>query len=114
MLLTLFESFATGTPTLISDIDNLNQMVKHEVEGLHFKTGSADSLIASLKRFEANSSPAYYKATRHKYETRYTEQINYQRLMQIYREAIEVFNFENKIETSPKSQVSTDICKLAN
>ena len=109
MPLTLLEIFATGTPTLISDMDNLNQMVEDGIEGLHFKTGCIDSLIECLRRFEADSSPAYYKATRHKYETRYTEQINYQRLMQIYREAIEVFNFENKIETSPKNQVSTDI-----
>jgi glycosyltransferase involved in cell wall biosynthesis len=89
MPLTLLESFATGTPTIISNMENLNQMVRDQVDGLFFETGSSESLCAALQEFENIRNESFYQATRDKYLEKYTPQKNFNTLMSIYEEAIE-------------------------
>lgn len=90
MPLTLLEAFSTGTPVIISDIDNLNEMVKHQYDGLHFRTGDSKDLAEKIQYFQQNAKPAFYKNARKTYETLYSPEINYQKLMEIYQKVIEL------------------------
>ena len=84
---TLIEAFATATPVIISDIDNLNQLVEHEHNGLHFRTGDAKSLSNQIKRL-ANDNELWKLLSNKAYETysqQYTDEHNYQQLIAIYQ-----------------------------
>ncbi len=89
MPLTLLEAFSTGTPVIISDIDNLNEMVQNGYDGLHFRTGSSEDLAKKIQYFEKNNAPYFYENARKTYETLYNPEKNYLRLIEIYRKVIE-------------------------
>jgi len=88
MPLTLLECLSTGTPVIISDIDNLNEMVTDHHNGLHFKTGNAVDLAEKIKLFEKDDFKALYENARNTYLTKYTPEINYKILMDIYQGVI--------------------------
>jgi glycosyltransferase involved in cell wall biosynthesis len=88
MPMTILESLSTGTPILISDIENLNQMITHLSNGLHFKTGNADDLAEKIKLFEKEQSEYFYVNARKTYLEHYTPEVNYQNLLSIYQDTI--------------------------
>ncbi|MCU0437703.1 MAG: glycosyltransferase family 4 protein [Raineya sp.] len=88
MPLALLECFSTGTPVIISDIDNLNEMVTNHQNGLHFKTGDAEDLAIKIAYFEKNDFKHFYENARNTYLTKYTPEINYKILMEIYQSVI--------------------------
>jgi glycosyltransferase involved in cell wall biosynthesis len=88
MPLTLLEAFSTGTPVIISDIDNLNEMVSNHYDGLHFKTGDSKDLAEKIRYFEQNATPIFYENARKTYENHYSSEKNYQNLMNIYQKVI--------------------------
>ena len=88
MPLTLLEAFSTGTPVIISDIDNLNEMVKHQYNGLHFRTGDSKDLAEKIQYFQQNATAHYYENARKTYEMLYSPEKNYQELIEIYQKAI--------------------------
>lgn len=89
MPLTLLEAFATGTPVIISDIDNLNEMVQNGYNGLHFRTGNSEDLAEKIQYFEKNNAPYFYENARKTYETLYNPEKNYLQLIEIYRKIIQ-------------------------
>lgn len=90
MPLTLLEAFSTGTPVIISDIDNLNELVQNGYNGLHFRTGSSKDLAQKVKYFEENTSPLFYENARNTYENLYSPQKNCEKLMEIYQQVIDL------------------------
>lgn len=90
MPLTLLEAFSTGTPVIISDIDNLNEMVSNQYNGLHFKTGNSKDLAEKIYYFQQNASSTFYENARKTYEELYRPEKNYQELMGIYQKVIDL------------------------
>ncbi len=91
MPLTILEAFATGTPIIASDIDNVRDFIQDNVNGLHFKYGNATDLAEKVAFFEENSSKLshFYTQARATYEAHYTPEKNYQQLIKIYQDTIE-------------------------
>jgi glycosyltransferase involved in cell wall biosynthesis/GT2 family glycosyltransferase len=48
--ITIHESFLFRTPQLVSDIGGMAELVRHEVDGLHFKVGDARDLARQIAR----------------------------------------------------------------
>lgn len=89
MPVTLLEAFSTGTPVIISDINNLNEMVNNGYDGLHFKTGNSRDLARRIQHFEQNPKPEFYENARKTYENFYNPEKNYRQLIEIYQKVID-------------------------
>lgn len=87
----ILEAFAAGTPVIISDIGNLNEIVSNNYNGIHFKTNNANDLIRVVASVAANPQEfqPLYKNARRTFESNYTHEINYSNLMRIYQDAIQ-------------------------
>ena len=85
MPITVLESFAEGTPCIVSNLGALPEMMKNSTLGEVFEAGNAEALAAAIKRLLAR--PDYEEmcaATKREAETKYSEAANYKRLMEIY------------------------------
>ena len=85
MPMTILESFAEGTPCVVSDLGALPEYIRNGGLGEMFKPGDAESLAAAIKRLL--SRPDYDEmcaAARQEAETKYSEEANYKMLMRIY------------------------------
>lgn len=90
MPLTILEAFSTGTPVIVSDIDNLNEIVTNQYNGLHFRTGNSQDLAQKIQLFGLNDFSHLYVNARKTYEKLYSPEKNYQKLIEIYKKVIEV------------------------
>ncbi len=88
--MTIAESFACGTPVICSKLGAMQEIVDHHRTGLHFMPDDAEDLRQQVEY--ALSHPAELatmgKAARQEYEQRYTAEINYAMLMNIYEQTI--------------------------
>jgi glycosyltransferase involved in cell wall biosynthesis len=88
--MTIAESFACGTPVICSKLGTMQEIVDHQRTGLHFMPDDAEDLRRQVEY--ALSHPAELaamgKAARQEYKQRYTAQINYAMLMNIYEQTI--------------------------
>jgi glycosyltransferase involved in cell wall biosynthesis len=84
--MSIAESFACGTPVLCSCLGSMQEIVDNHRTGLHFAAGDAEDLAARVEWAWAHPSrlAAMGKEARRQYETSYTPERNYARLMQIY------------------------------
>lgn len=84
--LVIIEAFALGTPVGVSDIGALPSLVDDRVNGIVFKPSNEIKLFAAIKNLW--NSPKllekYGKAGRIKFDECYNENINYQRIIQVY------------------------------
>lgn len=86
---TILEAFSTGTPVLVSDIDNLNQIVSNQQNGFTFNTGNSFDLAKKINQLiHSNQWKALAAQARQNYETHYTHEMNYQNLIRLYQELI--------------------------
>jgi glycosyltransferase involved in cell wall biosynthesis len=89
--LTVVEAFSRGTPVLAADMESVAELVKDGMTGLRFIPGDARDLAAKTEAMVADLSR--YQEMRQKcraaYEERYTEELNYKMLTNIYAAAIE-------------------------
>jgi glycosyltransferase involved in cell wall biosynthesis len=85
------EAFAAGLPVIASNLGSLSSIVDHHRTGLHFEAGQASSLVEALRWWLAHPAEAILMRSqaRLEYETRYTAEVNYQQLMQIYQAALD-------------------------
>jgi len=88
---TLVEAFGAGLPVIASRMGAMAELIEPGVTGLLFEPGDAKELGEVLRWAAAH--PALMAAmganARARYESLYTADINYKRLMEIYRAAID-------------------------
>ncbi len=85
------EAFAKGTPAIAANIGAIAELVDHGRTGLHFRPGNPEDLAAQVER--ALNSPAELahmrREARAEFESKYTAEENYRRLIEIYEMATE-------------------------
>lgn len=89
MPITVLESFAEGTPCIVSDLGALPEYIRSGELGETFEMGSAESLAAAIKRLL--SRPDYDEicvAAKREAEGKYSEEANYRQLADIYGEVV--------------------------
>jgi len=88
---TLVEAFACGLPVIASRIGALAELVRDGETGLLFEPGNprdlADKMAWALAHPELMA--AMGRNARAQYETEFSAEVNYRRLMEIYQEAID-------------------------
>jgi glycosyltransferase involved in cell wall biosynthesis len=86
------EAFAFGTPVAVSALGPLPSVVEDGRCGLLFAPGNASDLLAKVAA--AFDSPVVLESlsarARESFEESYTEEANYQRLLEIYRAALDI------------------------
>lgn len=82
---TIIESYSAGTPVIVSDNPNLRQVVKEGLTGIFFRAGCSDSLIETLMSVNTRLLQEFGMKAREMYLSEYTHDINYNRLIQIYK-----------------------------
>lgn len=84
--LVVLEALAAGLPVIASNLGSVASLIEHGRTGLHFTPGDARSLGATVKA--AWETPDLMAAiageARGEYETRYTSDVNYRLLLDIY------------------------------
>ena len=89
MPMTILESFAVGTPCVVSDLGALPEYIRCGELGEMFEAGNAESCAAAIKRLLSRSDyDEICAAAKHEAETKYSEEANYKRLMEIYGEVV--------------------------
>lgn len=84
----IIESFAAGTPVIASDIDNINDIVTHNYNGLLFKVGNPESLKETIRSFNANTREEYYDNAKMTFIKNYTHKVNLDALLLIYQDLL--------------------------
>jgi len=89
----IVEAFACGVPVLCSRLGGMQEIVADYSTGLHFNPGDAQDLARKAKW--AWDHPAELaemgRAARRKFETDYTAEKNYTRLMEIYEQTVATY-----------------------
>ena len=88
---TILEAFSTGTPVIISNVGNLNEIVTDQYNGLHFQANDAQHLQNIVQHFNTNREiyKSLYSNARKTFLEKYTHEVNYSNLMTIYIRAIQ-------------------------
>lgn len=87
---TIVESFAVGTPIIASNLGAMSSLIRHGVTGLHFEAGSSTDLLAQVEWAVAHPQEiaGMRQAARAEYEEKYTAEINYRKLIEIYHRLV--------------------------
>jgi glycosyltransferase involved in cell wall biosynthesis len=89
----IVEAFACGVPVLCSRLGGMQEIVADGGTGMHFSPGDAQDLARKVEW--AWDHPAELaemgRSARRKYETDYTAEKNYSRLMQIYEQTVAAY-----------------------
>lgn len=88
--LTMIEAFASGVPVICSHLGAMQEIVEDGRTGLHFEPGNHRDLAEKVEWAwnHPERMQEMGKAARHEYESKYTAEANYPRLMEIYDDAI--------------------------
>jgi glycosyltransferase involved in cell wall biosynthesis len=88
--LVIVEAFANGLPVIASRLGTMADVIEDGVTGLHFTVGDPDDLAAKVAWAitHGDRMAEMGSAARRVYETRYSEETNYQSLLTIYRDTI--------------------------
>jgi len=87
---TVIEAFAQGTPVLAADLGCVQELVTDGRTGFLFAPGNVDALIAGALRFSEGADYERMRANcRNLFLSRFTAEINYTLLTDIYNKAIE-------------------------
>jgi len=86
---TVIESFAVGTPLIASHIGCYPEMIVDNISGVLFPTGDAGELRARLRGLlSKNAFRNMRPAARRRFESEYTGEKNFSRLLGIYRSVL--------------------------
>jgi len=88
--LTLAEAFACGLPAIVPNLGSMAEIVTSGVTGFHFVSRDANDLAQVIQAAIADKILLQECSTqaRNAYERNYTAEINYDRLLQIYHQAL--------------------------
>ncbi|MGF1542025.1 MAG: glycosyltransferase family 4 protein [Pleurocapsa sp.] len=80
------EALAKGTPLIVTKVGALAELVKHQYNGLHFRLGEPKDLITQVQWLLDHPLELSQMRldARNNFETKYTANDNYQKLMEIY------------------------------
>ena len=86
----LVEAMCCGTPSIVSKLGSMEEIISHGKTGLHFEAGNSDDLSLKVNNLIENKALLATMAynARQEYLAKYTPEINYQQLMTIYQHAI--------------------------
>ena len=87
---TIAEAFSRGTPVIASDLGAMSELVKHGENGRLFQPGNVNELQEAVNRVDTMSDVEYGRqraSARETFESSYTRDVNYSRLMEIYESA---------------------------
>lgn len=92
MPLIILEAMSMGCPVISSDIGNPKNMINHKINGLFFEPGKMADLYKNISWIMRNpkNSMKLGDNARKKYEELYTPEKNYNTLLTIYQNAIEL------------------------
>ncbi len=84
------EAFAYGVPIVCSRLGSLVELVEENETGLLFEPGNAAELSQKIRRLMTSPGEAQYMGqnARQVFEEKYSAQANYQKLIEIYGQAI--------------------------
>lgn len=90
--LVVMEALALGTPAAVSNLGSLPSIVKDGESGVVFQPADPDSLLNTVRNVWKTPGllEKYGKVAREIFEDKYTESVNYNKLMAIYEKAIVV------------------------
>jgi len=83
--LTVIEAFSMHTPVVVGDMGNAGSLVDNKITGLKYKHDNPESLAKEILVFESMDFGQLGKNAYKKYREKYTEEANYQLLMDIYK-----------------------------
>lgn len=94
--LSIIEALSTGTPIIISNLPPFKELIRDGYTGFHFINGCAEDLAQKIKQMDDNidSFGHLYLNARKTYLEKYTPEINYDQLINIYQNVID--NYEEK------------------
>ena len=83
------EAFAKGTPVIASEIGAISELVEPGRTGLRFRPGDPEDLVSKVEWALAHPEKLSQmrREVRTEFESKYTAQENYRRLMEIYTSA---------------------------
>lgn len=88
--LTLVEAFASGTPAAVSNVGPLPSIINDGINGIVFEPANPQSLLSTV--YNAWQTQGYLEhrgvAARNSFDTLYTEEIHYSKLLDIYNSTI--------------------------
>lgn len=86
----IVESFAKGLPILATSMGSHKELIDNGRTGLLFRPGDHEDLAAQVEWLLSHPKEVAHmrKEARREYEEKYTAEINYNQLMQIYQQAI--------------------------
>lgn len=86
----LLEAFACGTPVIGSNIGSISEIVVNGKTGLKFKPGDPDSLKTTVESLlsDKDKLQALRITSREAFDNKYSKEISYGILMNIYKESI--------------------------
>jgi len=88
--LTILEAYSVGLPVIASNLGSMSSMIEHGRTGLHFQSGDQKDLAEKVN-WAINNPKEFTQMrleARKEYERKYTAEINYKMLMDIYETAI--------------------------
>jgi len=83
------EALATGTPVISSNIGSQAEIVGNGYNGIHFKVSDPKDLAEKIKLFDNKEMKKMYINSRKTYLEKYTPEINYKILKEIYKKTID-------------------------
>jgi glycosyltransferase involved in cell wall biosynthesis len=86
----LVEAMCSGTPSVVSKLGSMEEIIDNGKTGLHFTPGNSDDLANKINGLLADKTLLKVMASnsRQEYLDKYTPEINYEQLMGIYEHAI--------------------------
>jgi glycosyltransferase involved in cell wall biosynthesis len=86
MPMTILEAFCTGTPVIAPDLGSMSEMIHHRQNGLLFKSGDIYDFVDRIILMDTHPYLSGYLGfnARETYESKYTPEINYDLLIDIY------------------------------
>ncbi|MCX5706405.1 MAG: glycosyltransferase family 4 protein [Candidatus Omnitrophica bacterium] len=90
----IIESFSCGTPVLATNIGAIKEIIQDGVNGLLFSVGDSEDLFRKIRYLSGNNELLSILGSnaRETYKKRFTPELNYQSLLEIYGRAIETGN----------------------
>jgi len=93
----IIESFACGTPVIASRIGGLQELVEDKLTGLLFEPRNTKDLLEKTSALMENKKLLLEMRhnARKLAEERYSEEVGYKNLMDVYKDTLEIFSQEN-------------------